>query len=110
MDNNQIQILKPNGILDATTSQELRTQITEFMNSGAKVVLVDLQNITFMDSSGLGSLVLAFKSLRAVDSQLLICSVNEQIRILFELTGMDKIFTVFPSQEEFNQSLLSRSQ
>ena len=71
--------------------------------------LVDFQNVTFMDSSGLGYLVLAFKYLREVDSKLLMCSVNEQIRILFELTGMDKVFTVFSNQEEFNQSPLFHS-
>jgi anti-anti-sigma factor len=109
MDKHQIQIIQPSGILDATTSQELRSQVTEFVNSGVKIVLVDCQDVTFMDSSGLGSLVLAFKALRAVDSQLFICSVNEQIRILFELTGMDKVFTIYSNQNEFHQSLLSRS-
>ncbi len=109
MNQHQIQIIKPSGILDATTSQELRVQITECVNSGIKIILVDFQDVTFMDSSGLGALVLAFKALRAVDSKLFICSVNEQIKILFELTGMDKVFTIFVNQNEFEQSVLSRS-
>ena len=61
-----------------------------------------------MDSSGLGALVLAFKTLTRADIKLVICSINEQVRILFELTGMDKVFEIFPSQEEFHQNLLSR--
>lgn len=103
-----VKVYQPNGILDATESQEFRQQITEIVESGAKIVLVDFQNVTFMDSSGLGALVLAFKALRAADIKLVICSINEQIRILFELTGMDKVFEIFPSQEEFNQTVLSR--
>lgn len=109
MNNNQIKIIQPGGILDAATSQKLQSQIIELVNNGTKIVLVDFQNVTFVDSSGLGYLVLAFKHLREVDSQLLMCSVNEQIRILFELTGMDKVFTVFSNQEEFKQSPLFHS-
>ena len=104
MNQHQMQIIKPSGILDANTSQELRSQITECINSEIKIILVDFQNVTFMDSSGLGALVLAFKALRAVDSKLFMCCVNKQIKILFELTGMDKVFTIFANQSEFEES------
>ena len=105
----QVKIFQPNGILDATKSQEFRENITEVLESGAKIVLVDFQDVTFMDSSGLGALVLAFKALRAADSKLVICSINEQIRILFELTGMDKVFEIFINQDDFHQSVLTRT-
>ncbi|MBW4666995.1 MAG: STAS domain-containing protein [Cyanomargarita calcarea GSE-NOS-MK-12-04C] len=105
----QVKIFQPNGILDATRSQEFRENISEVLESGAKIVLVDFQNVTFMDSSGLGALVLAFKALRAADTKLVICSINEQIRILFELTGMDKVFEVFINQDDFHQSVLTRT-
>ncbi|WP_088240898.1 STAS domain-containing protein [Calothrix rhizosoleniae] len=109
MDQDKTQVIKPSGILDATTSQELRSQITECVDNGIKIILVDFADVTFMDSSGLGALVLAFKGLRAAENQLFICSVNEQIKILFELTGMDKVFTIFANQDQFYQSVLSRS-
>jgi anti-anti-sigma factor len=105
----QVKIFQPNGILDSSKSQEFRQNITEVLESGAKIVLVDFQDVTFMDSSGLGALVLAFKALRAADSKLVICSINEQIRILFELTGMDKVFEIFSNQDDFNQSVLTRT-
>ncbi|MGD1910232.1 MAG: STAS domain-containing protein [Rivularia sp. (in: cyanobacteria)] len=70
--------------------------------------LVDLKDISFMDSSGLGALVLAFKTLRAADTKLVLCSINEQVKILFELTGMDKVFEIFSNQDEFNQAVLSQ--
>jgi anti-sigma B factor antagonist len=105
----QVKVIKLSGNLNATTSQEFRQNITKILEVGVKIVLVDFQDVTFMDSSGLGSLVLAFKTLRAADTKLVICSINEQVRILFELTNMDKIFEIFPSQEEFNQVLLSKN-
>ncbi|MGH7998345.1 MAG: STAS domain-containing protein, partial [Brasilonema sp.] len=71
------------------------------------IVLIDFKEVTFMDSSGLGALVLAFKALHSVDINLVLCSINEQLRILFELTSMDKVFEIYPSREEFNKVALS---
>ncbi|MEH2244011.1 STAS domain-containing protein [Nostoc sp.] len=105
----QVKVIKLRGNLNATTSQEFRQNITDILINGAKIVLVDFQDVTFMDSSGLGALVLAFKTLRAADTQLVLCSINEQVRILFELTNMDKVFEIFPSQDAFHQVLVSNT-
>ncbi|MDZ8187650.1 MAG: STAS domain-containing protein [Nostoc sp. ChiSLP02] len=105
----EVKVIKLSGNLNATTSQEFRQSITKIIEVGVKIVLLDFQDVTFMDSSGLGALVLAFKTLRAADIKLVICSINEQVRILFELTNMDKIFEIFPTEEAFNQVLISKS-
>jgi anti-anti-sigma factor len=105
----QVKVVKLSGIVNTTNSQELRQNITNLIESGAKTVLVDCQDVTFMDSSALGALVLAFKTLRAADIKLVFCSINEQVRILFELTGMDKVFEIFSNQDDFNQVLLSKN-
>ncbi|MBN3877106.1 MULTISPECIES: STAS domain-containing protein [unclassified Nostoc] len=105
----QVKVIKLSGNLNATTSQDFRQNITDILETGAKIVLVDFKDVTFMDSSGLGALVLAFKTLRAADTKLVLCSINEQVRILFELTNMDKVFEIFPSQDAFNQVLVSNT-
>ena len=105
----QVKVIKLTGNLNATTSQDFRQNITNILETGAKIVLVDFKDVTFMDSSGLGALVLAFKTLRAADTKLALCSINEQVRILFELTNMDKVFEIFPSQDAFNQVLVSQT-
>ncbi|MBD2448501.1 STAS domain-containing protein [Nostoc sp. FACHB-152] len=107
--NQQVKVIKLNGIINNANSHELRENITLLQDSGAEIVLVDCQDVTFMDSSALGSLVLAFKTLRAAGTKLVLCSINEQVRILFELTGMDKVIEIFPSQDEFHQVVLSKS-
>ncbi|MEA5569775.1 STAS domain-containing protein [Calothrix sp. UHCC 0171] len=104
----QVKIFQPSGSLDATKSQAFRQEVTAFVDNGTKIVLIDLKNVTFMDSSGLGALVLAFKTLRAANSKLVLCSINEQIRILFELTGMDKVFEIFTDRHEFEKSLMTK--
>ena len=106
--NQPVQVVKLSGIVNTTSSQELREHMTQLLESGAKIVLVDCQDVAFMDSSALGALVLAFKTLREADTRLVLCSINEQIRILFELTGMDNVFEIFLNEDEFNQSLLSK--
>ncbi|MEH2465151.1 STAS domain-containing protein [Nostoc sp.] len=105
----QVKVIKLTGNLNATTSQDFRQNITNILETGAKIVLVDFKDVTFMDSSGLGALVLAFKTLRAADSKLVLCSISEQVRILFELTNMDKVFEIFPNQDAFNQVLVSKT-
>ncbi|KAF3887002.1 MULTISPECIES: STAS domain-containing protein [Nostocales] len=111
MANPVVKVIRPNGILDSTQGQEFRQVINEVLeqDNNTRIVLLDFQNVTFMDSSGLGALVLAFKALRAADKKLIICAINEQVRILFELTGMDKVFEIFPNEEEFNKAVMSRS-
>lgn len=101
--NEQVKVVKLSGIINSNNSQELREDLMCLVESGVKIVLVDCQDVTFMDSSALGTLVLAFKTLRAANTKLVLCSINEQVRILFELTGMDKVFEIFSNQDEFNQ-------
>ncbi|MBZ8179485.1 MAG: STAS domain-containing protein [Oscillatoria sp. PMC 1051.18] len=102
----KIKIFQPSGILDGTKASEFRQQISESVKNGAETVLVDFQDVTFMDSSGLGALVLALKSVRSAGGKLYICSINDQIRMLFELTSMDRVFDIFLSREEFNKQVL----
>ncbi|BAY11218.1 STAS domain-containing protein [Calothrix sp. NIES-2098] len=109
MTQSEVQVIKLSGIINSATSQDLRQRLTELIEKGTKIVLIDFQDVTFMDSSGLGALVLAFKTLRAANSRLVLCSINEQVRILFELTSMDKIFDIFSSQDEFYQTAFSKA-
>jgi anti-anti-sigma factor len=99
-----VKILKPKGILDSTKAGQFRQDIGALVEQGAKTILIDFRNVTFMDSSGLGALVLALKTVRSAGSKLFVCSINEQIQILFELTSMDRVFEIFESEEKFFES------
>ncbi len=105
------EIIQFSGILDGTRTQELRDRINQGVEQGASTILVDLKEVTFMDSSGLGALVTALKAVRATGGKLCICSINEQVKILFELTSMDRVFEIFRDQSDFQQmkGSLSRS-
>ncbi|NEO56250.1 MAG: STAS domain-containing protein [Okeania sp. SIO3B5] len=99
-----VKYIQPNGILDGTKATAFRQEISEQVEAGADIILIDFKDVTFMDSSGLGALVLALKTVRAAGSQLVVCSINEQVRILFELTSMDRVFEIFPNREDFDKA------
>jgi anti-anti-sigma factor len=104
-----VKVLQPSGILDGTKAGQFRQEISDLMESNVDMVLIDFQDVTFMDSSGLGALVLALKTVRAAGGKLFICSVNEQIKMLFELTSMDRVFEIFPTREDFESAVTSTS-
>ncbi|OBQ39966.1 MAG: anti-anti-sigma factor [Anabaena sp. MDT14b] len=105
--NQQVKVIAISGSFNATNSQNFQQSIKEVIDKRISIVLIDCHHVTFMDSSGLGALILTFKALQESGIKMVICSINEQVRMLFELTGMDGKFTIVPSQEAFENILLS---
>jgi anti-sigma B factor antagonist len=103
-----IKVIQPSGILDGTQALQFRQEIAEAVQGGVEIIVVDFKNVTFMDSSGLGALVLSLKTVRSGGAKLFLCSINEQIKMLFELTNMDRVFEIFSSREELEQKILGR--
>ena len=103
--NSVVQIIEPIGILDSTTTADFQQQIEQSVESGVQTILVDFSQVTFMDSSGLGALVKAFKTVSAANVNFFVCSINEQIKILFELTSMDQYFSILDNRQEFARQL-----
>ncbi|MEO1132947.1 MAG: STAS domain-containing protein [Cyanobacteria bacterium J06639_1] len=105
--NSEFQVVYLSGSFDITMVAKFREQIESMTAGGTKTVLVDLKHVTFMDSSGLGALVAALKAMRANNGKLYLCSVNEQIKMLFDLTGLNAVFEIYASREEFDRVVLS---
>ena len=100
-----IKVLKPSGILDRTNANEFRQQVNELLQEGINVILIDLQNVTLMDSSGLGALVLILKTVNASGGRLFLMSLNEQVQMLFDLTSMIEVFEIVKDKDELEQKL-----
>lgn len=101
-----VKIIEPSGILDKSNASPLRQQIMNEVENGIDILLVDLENVTFMDSAGLAALVLALKTVRAGGSQMFLCSMNEPVKTLFELTNMSRVFQIYPTKDEFTKAIL----
>ncbi|WP_433536846.1 STAS domain-containing protein [Micromonospora sp. CA-249363] len=87
------------GDLDMSTTPQLRDGLLEVVESGARVVVVDLAAVGFMDSSGLGALVVAYKAMRARDGWLGLAGVQPPVRKVLSITSVDRVIASFDSVE-----------
>ena len=88
------------GEIDLYTAPEFKQQLLEVIDEGGLEVIVDFTGTTFIDSTTLGVLVSGVKRLRTNDGRLsLVCS-DRNITKIFEITGLDKLFTIHPTRDE----------
>uniref|UniRef100_B8HJR8 Anti-sigma factor antagonist n=1 Tax=Cyanothece sp. (strain PCC 7425 / ATCC 29141) TaxID=395961 RepID=B8HJR8_CYAP4 len=103
---NVVEIVQPSGILDGTNGNELRNQVLAAIAAGGTIILIDCQSVTFMDSNGFGALITCLKKVREAGGRLALCAINDQVRLILELTGTHQVFEVFSDREAFYQSLV----
>src|SRR5213078_2378122 len=88
------------GEVDLYTAPEFKQQLLEVIGQGAREVVVDFSDTTFIDSTTLGVLVGGVKRLRTNYGQLsLVCS-DRNITKIFEITGLDRVFRIYPTRDE----------
>ncbi|HUA18840.1 MAG TPA: STAS domain-containing protein [Bryobacteraceae bacterium] len=85
--------------LDASNSNEFKRDIAPVIQAQTKLVL-DLSQLRFVDSSGLGAMLSCLRQLSAKGGDLKLCSMSKQVRALFELVRMHRIFDIYPTREE----------
>lgn len=84
--------------LDARAANDFKKLIQSLIGQGHRNLLLDLKNVQFIDSSGLGALVSCLKAL-GKDGDMQLCSINPPVESLLKLTRLDRIFTVHKSLE-----------
>jgi anti-sigma B factor antagonist len=93
-------VISLSGEVDLYTAPEFKQQLLEAIGQGAKEVIVDFTDTTFIDSTTLGVLVGGVKRLRPNGGQLsLVCS-DRNITKIFEITGLNKVFPIYASRDE----------
>ncbi len=102
-----VKVLELSGILDGIRGNELRREVSDALAKKTEILLIDMKGVNFIDSSGLGALVSAMQMTRNANAKLFVCSISAQVRMLFELTKMDRIFQTFADQDEFNSQILA---
>jgi anti-sigma B factor antagonist len=93
------------GEIDLFTAPELKSALSEAIESGHMRIVVDLTDTTFLDSTALGVLIGAVKRLRSRDGRLTIVNVDDNIAKTFEITGLDQIFPISPTRDEAVKAL-----
>jgi len=92
------------GRLDANIAPDLKDVIRNVIEGGTSRIMLDLQRVQFMDSSGLGAVISSFK-LTGQKGEFVICNMNEPVREIFTLTHMDRLFEIYPNADEGLQKM-----
>ncbi len=93
-------IVKPlENRLDAHVAVDFKKKMAEFIDNGNKFIILDLSEVSFIDSSGLGSIVSSLKKLGG-KGDLAICGARENVMSMFRLTRLERVFQMFASEEQ----------
>lgn len=87
------------GRFDADVSTSFKTVLLDLLEHGEFNYVVDLSEVSFLDSGGLGCLVASLRRVREKDGEIKIASLSNKVRNVFELTRMHRVFDIFDSSE-----------
>lgn len=94
----QVQILELAGRFDAFLAPDVITWFKEQTTNTEPQILVNLNQVSFVDSSALAALVQGLKRCRQQGGDLLLYGMQSSVKIIFELTRMDKAFAIYPTE------------
>ncbi|MBW4664559.1 MAG: STAS domain-containing protein [Chroococcus sp. CMT-3BRIN-NPC107] len=91
----QLIVVQPQGRLDLQGGKALEQQLTSLVTNSQTLLIVDLEQVDFMDSSGLVVLAKALKMARNSTFRLVMCNLQPSVKLIFELTQLDSVFEIF---------------
>ncbi len=97
MEKEGVLVFQVNGEINISTSPELKKQ---FEKQPSKKIVVDLEKVSYIDSSGLATLVEILKKTRSAGGSLGLAAMSDKVKSLFEITKLDKLFLIASSQDE----------
>lgn len=93
-------LITVSGEVDLATSPDLDVAIIAAIDSGTSSVVIDLTDVSFMDSSGLGVIVRALKRCREAENDLDLVITNERVLKVFGITGLDQVISIHASIQD----------
>jgi anti-sigma B factor antagonist len=101
-----LDILQPSGYITAANVSEFQALIAGAVNNPENTVtLIDMSRVEFLDSAGLMVLVSAFRMAQSLSKRFSLCSLAPSVRIIFELTQLDRAFEIFEDRKDFEANL-----
>jgi anti-sigma B factor antagonist len=90
-------VISVGGEIDVYTAPKLRESLVDLVNAGRYFLVVDVEKVDFLDSTGLGVLVGGLKRVRANDGNLRVVCTQERLLKIFRITGLTKVFSIHDS-------------
>jgi anti-anti-sigma factor len=101
-----VALVQPSGHINAANSLELQAHLNQVISDpNHAVVLVDMSQVDSLDSAGLMALTAAMTAAQQSGIGFNLCCVPPAIRIIFEVTQLDRVFQIFESRADFDASL-----
>jgi anti-sigma B factor antagonist len=94
-----VMVLELTGRFDAYGAPPVADRLAEAAKGGPAAVLVNLTGVTFIDSTGCAVLVRGMKQCRERGGDLRLCGLQRPVRMIFELTRLDRAFDIFPDEQ-----------
>jgi len=95
-----IQILTCRGRLDVQVSNRLKERVQEILNKGSARLIIDLDGIELLDSSGLGALVACLRRGKEQDGEIKLAGLRPEVRSIFEITRVSRVFDIYEDVSE----------
>ncbi len=96
----RVSIVAPRGRLDLASAPAFREQVKRLLDSGAVRLIVDLGEVAFIDSSGLGAIIAGLKAARQAGGDLRIARPSQQVLLVLDLTSLDRVLRPYGTLEE----------
>jgi anti-sigma B factor antagonist len=100
-----LRVVTLTGRIDAAAAPTVRDRVREAVAAGARHVVIDLADVSFLSSSGLRILLLLARELRRKNCDVRLCAARPHVAEVFRLTGFDQIFELYPSREAAVESI-----
>ncbi|HVP10161.1 MAG TPA: STAS domain-containing protein [Phycisphaerae bacterium] len=88
------------GDVDLHHSPALHAALVEVAGNRPKRLMIDLSEVPYMDSSGVGTLVEVFRRVTAYKGKMVLFGLNPRVRSVFEITKLDRFFTICENEEQ----------
>ena len=88
------------GEIDLHKAPEVHRALVGACEAKPQHLVVNLEQVAYMDSSGIGTLVEVFRRVNAYSGKLGLCGIGPRVRSLFEITKLDKFFKIYPTEKE----------
>ena len=95
-----IAILALEGRLDLTSSSSLKEASKEVMVNDSKKMVLNLDKVDFINSSGLGALVSILKEVRNSQGSMKLTNLAPYVKEIFDITQLSNIFEIFPDEKQ----------
>lgn len=95
----QLMLVQPQGRLDLQGGRDLEQQLMDLTTNAQTLLIIDLEQVEFMDSSGLVALAKALKTARKDCCRLVLCNLQAPVKLIFELTQLDSVFEIFDNYD-----------